>query len=1137
MDHDNALLNDFENSPTFHFTTSQDTMVEHDQLDVPAVHNAASLANQPQSDLSSTEQSELEYCEQSLIPDHEPDDINESNYLTAEGKKPPKTQDADDANGDTAKVVEKSSLRYNPADLISPRSKRHRDALEEEEEDSIVDAVPAAGMSGFLQKLHNVSDRQAVPNAKKQKIDDGDESKTKSTFKGSKGGVIGEYLKEKRDEGARESGPTGAIDLTGDDDDEDEIQMVSAKSTVPDPNRDVCLGVISAKVMAHKVPASNKLLGKNSENWPMAKMTLRPTIGQDKVFTAVDGKGTEFGKLDNITASALAPLLKAQNLNKLRLVPFLKARPKLRDEQAGDTTSRSLDITITLYCAAAAGKGIGRHLSQRQIFLSKPTIVEHGVDIQNPHVPNIKVIPSKGNASASVPVSAAGYRARTTEEIRNDVLSMFDRLGKAEELPQSEADPSLVLTDLMEHQKQALWFLTKHETPTTPEEDPLWKFTIRKNGNQAWYNVITGDELKQVEPALGGLLADQMGLGKTLSILALICSTLKEARKYGRSDLDDQEQAQHPNVVRRSGGTLLLCPKSVISNWQEQIGVHLDKKKVSYYLYHGNKREQDLDELSKYDIVVTSYSIAASEFTSSTKNYNALAQMAWFRIVLDEAHMIRNQDTTTFKAACALVSKRRWAVTGTPVQNRLDDFGALVKFLKLYPFSGKGVFEKHFMAPFKSGDPQVLDNLRLLVSSITLRRSKEKIDLPDRREDIVHLDFSPEEQAMYDAFAKDANKKVRAMTRGNDRLRGHAYAHVLVNITRLRLLCAHGRELLSEEDMKVLQGSSYETAIDLGEEEDADKPVLTKEQIYDTFYLLRESTMDLCSLCADNIGRAEAATDSDSDSDDSDNEDGTEDLIGYLTPCLHLICPRCVNNYYKQLRETQTEDNYANCPQCEQYIKAVMHPISQKEVEADVAQRQKKKSVVKSKKGIEYGGPHTKVKALLSELHKYAEESKSIAELGEPHIRSVVFSGWTAYLDLIEIALREAKIGFLRLDGKMSVSQRTRVLDQFKSDPAISVILVSIKAGGQGLNFTAANKVFMMEPQFNPGVEMQAVDRVHRLGQKRDVHIMRFIMANSFEEKIVELQKKKIELANLATGGKARRQDAKEIFQNLMSLF
>jgi SNF2 family DNA or RNA helicase len=1019
--------------------------------------------------------------------------------------------------------------------LLTPEGNRQSDTAQSDDQSnqpSTSDNNTPVGAQGLFEKLHNVTDREALPAAKKQKLNDG----KSQSFKGSKGGVIGQYLKEQRDEGARQAGPPSAIDLTADDDDEedDDLQVVSVKSTALDPNREICLGSITAKVMAHRVPAANKVLSKHSTNWPTARMTLRPMIGQEKTFTATDAKGGEFGKLDNISATALAPLLKAQSHNGLRYTTLLKERPK-GDEQPGQTTSKPMDISITLFAFANAAQGIGRHLSKRMIYLYKPLIVPHGTEILNPHVPNVKVIPTKGNASSTIAVQSAGYRSRTTEEIKSDVLSMFDRLGKMEELPEAEADATLVKTELMQHQKQALWFLSKHETPTPPEEDPLWKFAIRKNGNRAWYNVITGDELGKVSPILGGLLADQMGLGKTLSILSLICATLQEARDFGDGDLDEHDRVNE-DIARRSGGTLLLCPKSVISNWQEQIGQHLDNAKVNYYMYHGNKREQDLDILAQHDIVVTSYSIAASEFTSSSKNYSALGQLAWFRIVLDEAHMIRNQDTTTFKAACALVSKRRWAVTGTPVQNRLDDFGALIKFLKIYPFADKGIFEKHFMAPFKSGDPQVLDNLRLLVSSITLRRSKDKIDLPDRVEEIVRLEFSSEEQALYDAFAKDANKKVRAMTRGSNRLRGRSYAHVLVNITRLRLLCAHGRELLSEDDMKVLQGTSYETAIDLGDEEDAEKAVLTKEQIYDTFYLLRESTMDICSCCMGNIGRMEPAAEDDSDSS-SDEDDDAEDIIGYLTPCLHLVCPACSDVYMKGMLETRTRDNYAHCPQCEQYIKAVMHPISQKTVDDDLSARQKKKGQQKSKKGVEYGGPHTKVKALLSDLHQYVEDSRELIELGEAPIRSVVFSGWTSYLDLIEIALKDAKIGFLRLDGKMSVSARTQVLDRFKTDTSIYVCLVSIKAGGQGLNFTAASNVFMMEPQFNPGVEMQAVDRVHRLGQKRKVHIRRFIMANSFEEKIVELQKKKIELANLATGGKAVRQDAKEIFQNLMSLF
>lgn len=1009
----------------------------------------------------------------------------------------------------------------------SEGKKRDQDDLDKEAQNH---DEPITGVGSFMERQFNLTDREAEPVTKKQKIDQNDATKHNATFKASKGGVIGQYLKEQRDLGAREAGPSAAIDLTADDDD---IQVVSVKSTVQDPKREICLGSITAKVMAHKVPAANRNLSKYSEKWPPAKMTLQPRVGQEKTYLAIDGKQVEFGKLDLITATAIAPLLKNTNL-KMRLAPLLKERPKEPGEEPGHPISKSLDISITLYSTAEAAKGIGRHLSQRQIFLYKPLVIPHGTEVLNPHVPNYDVVPRNNNKTSAVVTaqSTSSYRVRTTEEIKNDVLSMFDKLGKTEELPEAEADTTLVKTELMQHQKQALWFLTKHETHTPPEEDPLWKFTIRKDGSRAWYNVITGDELKKVSPIMGGLLADQMGLGKTLSILSLICSTLDEARAFGNSDMDESDQVN--DVARRAAGTLLLCPKSVISNWQEQIGQHLDKSKVSYYMYHGSKREQDLDILSQYDVVVTSYSTAASEFTSTSKNFSALTELEWFRIVLDEAHSIRTQSTTTFKAACALVSKRRWAVTGTPVQNKLDDFGALVKFLKIYPFSDKGIFEKHFMAPFKAGDPQVLDNLRLLVSSITLRRSKDKIDLPDRLEEIVRLDFTSEEQALYDAFAKDANRKVRAMTRGNDRIRGRTYAHVLVNITRLRLICAHGRELLSEDDMKALQGTSYETAIDLGEEGDAENPPMTKDQVYDTFHLLRESTMDVCSCCSNGIGQIDPT---DNSSDSSDSEDEVEDIIGYLTPCLHLVCPGCVDKYWTDLRSTQTRDNYATCPQCEQYVKAVMHPISQKDVDDDAEARQQKKGQVKSKKGVEYGGQHTKVKALIVDLKRNIEASRSLVEIGEPPIRSVVFSSWTSYLDLIEIALKDNNIGFLRLDGKMSVSARTAVLDRFKSDASITVCLVSIKAGGQGLNFTAANHVFMMEPQFNPGVELQAVDRVHRLGQKRDVHIRRYIMANSFEEKIVELQKKKIQLANLATGGKAVKQDAKEIFQSLMSLF
>ena len=116
---------------------------------------------------------------------------------------------------------------------------------------------------------------------------------------------------------------------------------------------------------------------------------------------------------------------------------------------------------------------------------------------------------------------------------------------------------------------------------------------------------------------------------------------------------------------------------------------------------------------------------------------------------------------------------------------------------------------------------------------------------------------------------------------------------------------------------------------------------------------------------------------------------------------------------------------------------------------------------------------------------------------------------------------------------------RDRALDAFANDANISVILVSIGAGGLGLNLTTANKAYVMEPQFNPAAEAQAVDRVHRLGQRRPVSIMRFIMEQSFEEKMLELQRKKKDLADLTMAREktSKEDQAKQRLEDLRSLF
>jgi superfamily II DNA or RNA helicase len=136
--------------------------------------------------------------------------------------------------------------------------------------------------------------------------------------------------------------------------------------------------------------------------------------------------------------------------------------------------------------------------------------------------------------------------------------------------------------------------------------------------------------------------------------------------------------------------------------------------------------------------------------------------------------------------------------------------------------------------------------------------------------------------------------------------------------------------------------------------------------------------------------------------------------------------------------------------------------------------------------------------------------------LAEGH-RALVFSQWTRLLDLVEPRLREAGIAFARLDGSMR--DRAGVVGAFQREDGPPVLLVSLRAGGTGLDLTAADHVFLLDPWWNPAVEDQAADRAHRIGQTRPVLVHRLVARETVEERILELQARKRALADAALGG------------------
>jgi SNF2 family DNA or RNA helicase len=158
-----------------------------------------------------------------------------------------------------------------------------------------------------------------------------------------------------------------------------------------------------------------------------------------------------------------------------------------------------------------------------------------------------------------------------------------------------------------------------------------------------------------------------------------------------------------------------------------------------------------------------------------------------------------------------------------------------------------------------------------------------------------------------------------------------------------------------------------------------------------------------------------------------------------------------------------------------------------------------------------------------------------VAELVAEGRKALVFSQFTSLLGLFRERLDAHGIAYQYLDG--DTRDRALVVQRFQEDPAFPVFLISLKAGGVGLNLTAAEYVFLLDPWWNPAVEMQAVDRTHRIGQLKPVFAYRLVARGTVEERILELQSRKRELADaiLEAGSGGFRALQREDLEQLLS--
>ncbi|TDS32303.1 DEAD/DEAH box helicase [Halanaerobium congolense] len=417
----------------------------------------------------------------------------------------------------------------------------------------------------------------------------------------------------------------------------------------------------------------------------------------------------------------------------------------------------------------------------------------------------------------------------------------------------------------------------------------------------------------------GGILADDMGLGKTLQMLTLLKS------------------------VEPEKAALVLCPRTLIYNWQEEADKFFDNLKTLVYYGTPTEREEMRQNFAEYDLIISSYSTISRDVEELNQ-----AGISFSFAILDEAQHIKNHRTKRAKAVKNIQASSRLALTGTPLENSVEELWSIFDFLMPGYLGNYSYFKKTFLTPInKNNEQQKMTELKERVAPFILRRRKDQVlkELPDKIINIHPVSMTQLQEDSYQAVLEDVRGELEQTVeeKGFNRSR----INVLAALTKLRQICNHPALVLGEEAQ------------------------------------------------AHNSGKLDA------------------------------------------LRELLAD--------------------------------------------------------ALSGGHKI-----------------IVFSQFVKMLKLIRADLEKEGIKHLYLDG--STRKRMEKVREFNSNQEIKVFLISLKAGGVGLNLTAADMVVHVDPWWNPMVERQATDRAHRLGQENRVMVYKLITRGTVEEKMLKLQQRKQDL-------------------------
>ncbi|MGG1553536.1 DEAD/DEAH box helicase [Paenibacillus ferrarius] len=281
----------------------------------------------------------------------------------------------------------------------------------------------------------------------------------------------------------------------------------------------------------------------------------------------------------------------------------------------------------------------------------------------------------------------------------------------------------------------------------------------------------------------GGCLADDMGLGKTIQYLAYLLQVRAEAKGM----------AKGKRAVGVVAPSLLICPTSVLGNWQKELERFAPSLRV--HVHYGAKRLQGdalADAARGADLVITSYTLALADQTE-------LASLAWQSFCLDEAQHIKNAHTKLAAAVRTFRAEHRIALTGTPMENRLTELWSIMDWLNPGYLGSRSHFQQHYTGPIEKGGDgasELASRVQRLVRPFVLRRVKKdpaiRLDLPDKSEVKAYVALTPEQGALYESVVQ------RLMEKLDDAEGIEKKGLILSALTKLKQICDHPALFLKE---------------------------------------------------------------------------------------------------------------------------------------------------------------------------------------------------------------------------------------------------------------------------------------------------------------------------------------------------